>query len=97
MSNCKHQWKSYVGLNEAFDYCAICDIKKDDKIHGPTKVYLPGSKYEVTLPQPASTNYISPGILDLDDDISDLRAVIYDVWRDKLNEQAKRNLRGPRS
>lgn len=97
MSDCKHQWKSYVGLNEAFDYCAICDVKKDDRVHGPTKVYLPGSRYEVTLPSTLPTNYISPGILDLDDEILDLKVTTYRVWRDKLNEQAKRNLRVSRS
>lgn len=27
-NSCQHKWKSYQGLNESFDYCTICDVKK---------------------------------------------------------------------
>lgn len=26
---CNHQWKYYMGLNEAFEYCTRCDKKRD--------------------------------------------------------------------
>lgn len=25
---CDHQWKNYHGLNESFEYCTVCDVKK---------------------------------------------------------------------
>lgn len=25
---CFHEWKNYLGLNESFDYCTKCGIKK---------------------------------------------------------------------
>jgi len=27
---CKHKWKKYVGLSQSFEYCEICDKKKDE-------------------------------------------------------------------
>jgi len=27
---CRHKWKKYVGLSQSFEYCEICDKKKDD-------------------------------------------------------------------
>lgn len=27
-SKCDHAWKSYTGLNESFEYCIKCDVKK---------------------------------------------------------------------
>lgn len=29
--SCKHEFKSYVGLLEQFDYCIHCDVKQKDK------------------------------------------------------------------
>ncbi len=26
---CAHTWASYTGLNQTFEYCTICDTKKD--------------------------------------------------------------------
>lgn len=26
---CKHEWKTYTGLSEVFEYCKHCDIHKD--------------------------------------------------------------------
>ena len=26
---CTHQWKQYVGIWEAFEYCHFCDLRKD--------------------------------------------------------------------
>jgi hypothetical protein len=26
---CEHKWKTHQGLNEKFDYCEICDKKRD--------------------------------------------------------------------
>lgn len=28
--NCKHEYKTYTGLTETFEYCARCDRRKDD-------------------------------------------------------------------
>lgn len=28
---CYHKWKSYLGLNESFDYCEYCDEKRYPK------------------------------------------------------------------
>jgi len=25
---CDHSWKTYQGLNESFDFCEFCDVKK---------------------------------------------------------------------
>ncbi len=27
---CRHKWKKYVGLSQSFEYCEICDKKKDE-------------------------------------------------------------------
>ncbi len=27
-SNCNHNWKSYQGFTENYDYCSKCDLKK---------------------------------------------------------------------
>lgn len=26
---CKHEWKDYIGMTDAFKYCVKCDEKKD--------------------------------------------------------------------
>lgn len=26
--NCDHKWKLYQGLNEVYEYCTVCDVKK---------------------------------------------------------------------
>lgn len=28
---CEHKWKSYMGLNEQFEYCELCDEKRELK------------------------------------------------------------------
>jgi len=25
---CEHKWKSYMGLNQQFEYCELCDEKR---------------------------------------------------------------------
>lgn len=25
---CNHNWKSYVGFNDSFEYCEVCDVKR---------------------------------------------------------------------
>lgn len=29
---CDHAWKPYVGLMESYEYCIICNIKKEDNL-----------------------------------------------------------------
>jgi hypothetical protein len=26
---CQHAWKQYIGFNEQYDYCTICDKKRE--------------------------------------------------------------------
>jgi len=28
--DCRHKWKKYTGLSQSFEYCEICDKKKDE-------------------------------------------------------------------
>lgn len=28
---CNHVWKKYAGLNETFEYCATCDVKRKSR------------------------------------------------------------------
>jgi hypothetical protein len=28
-AGCKHTWKEYVGLTQVFEYCTLCDQRKD--------------------------------------------------------------------
>jgi hypothetical protein len=28
---CNHRWKQYTGLNEVYDICEFCEIKRPDK------------------------------------------------------------------
>lgn len=28
--SCNHQWAIYTGLSEQFEYCTVCDTKKDE-------------------------------------------------------------------
>jgi hypothetical protein len=30
-TSCNHSWKTYTGLNTMFDYCEVCDAKKNER------------------------------------------------------------------
>jgi hypothetical protein len=30
-TSCSHSWKSYTGLNTMFEYCEVCDAKKNER------------------------------------------------------------------
>lgn len=30
-NGCDHTWKRYIGFNEIYDYCTLCDKKKGER------------------------------------------------------------------
>lgn len=51
MNECKHKWKQYTGLNEIFEFCEICDKKKNEATKTLKEILLP-SGTSFTPPPP---------------------------------------------